>query len=144
MAARIGGDSAMADQQSIPAKKTILIADDDPTVVATLTTYLESLGYEVISAADGETAMDMIEEMKPDLLVLDIAMPKASGIVLARQIRSHSDRSLRQLPIIMLTAKSDPRHQAYSDEAGVDAFIAKPVPLPQLAEKIRQLLEKGS
>ena len=122
------------------AGKTILVADDDPTVIATLSTYLDSLGYEVLSAADGEAAMTTIEESRPDLAVLDIAMPRASGIIVARQIRAHSDPDVREMPVIMLTAKTDTRHEAYSNEAGARVFLSKPVALAELAEKIRQLL----
>jgi len=122
------------------AGKTIVVADDDPTVVATLATYLESLGYEVLSAADGEVAMKTIEESRPDVAILDIAMPLASGIVVTRQMRAHSDPRVREIPVIMLTAKTDTRHEAYSNEAGASAFVPKPVALTELAEQIRQLL----
>ena len=122
------------------AGKTIVVADDDPTVVATLSTYLESLGYEVFSAADGEVAMTTIEESRPDLAILDIAMPLASGIVVTRRMRAHSDPAVREIPVIMLTAKTDTRHEAYSNEAGAKVFLPKPVALAELAEKIRQLL----
>ena len=122
------------------AGKTILVADDEPEVTQTLTAYLTSLGYKALAVADGDAAMKTIEESQPDLVILDIAMPKASGIVVTRQLRAHPDLRLREIPVIMLTAKSDPRHEAYSDEAGADAFIPKPVALAEVARKIRELL----
>jgi len=122
------------------AAKTILVADDDPAITTSLTSYLKSLGYHALAASDGEEAMKIIEESRPDLVILDIAMPKASGIVVMHRVRAHADLSLRETPVIMLTAKSDARHEAYSEEAGASAFVAKPVALTELADKIRELL----
>jgi DNA-binding response OmpR family regulator len=121
-------------------QKTILVADDDATVTLTLATYLRNQGYAVLTAADGEAAMSLIEKEKPDLAILDIDMPKGSGIVLTRQVRAHRDRRLKRLPILMLTAKTDKRHEAYSSEAGANAFIPKPIALGDLAQKIKEYL----
>lgn len=122
------------------AGRTIVVADDDAGIVLFLTSYLESLGYKTISAADGDAAMKAIVEHHPDLAILDISMPGASGIVLTSQLRAHPDARLRKIPIIILTAKSDTRHEAYSSGAGANAFIAKPVAPDDLAEKIKGLL----
>lgn len=120
--------------------KTILIADDDPAVTVSVSTYLQNLGYRTVTAADGEAAFKAIEEARPDLVILDIDMPRGSGIVLTRQLRAHKDRALRAIPVIMLTAKSDRRHEAYSDEAGATAFVPKPVALADLAARIKEFL----
>jgi len=122
------------------AGKTILVADDDPEVTTSLTSYLKNLGYNALAVADGEAAMKTIEKSRPDLVILDIAMPKASGIVVTRQMRAHADLGLREIPVIMLTARSDSRHEAYSEEAGANTFVPKPVTMAELASKIRELL----
>ncbi len=122
------------------AGKTIVVADDDAGIVLFLSTYLESLGYKVISCGDGEAAMKAIVEHRPDLAILDVSMPGASGIVVTSQLRVHPDVRLRKTPIIILTAKSDTRHEAYSVGAGASAFIAKPVAPDDLARKINSLL----
>ena len=80
----------------------ILIADDDPVVHESLGLYLESEGYEHQSAYDGQQALEMVESLHPDMMVLDLMMPRVSGIDVCRQIRQTSS-----LPIIMLTAKGE-------------------------------------
>jgi len=129
----------MATVPSEPGK-TILVADDDANVTMSITAYLQSLGYRTVSAPDGEAAMTAIKDDRPDLAILDIEMPKGSGIVITRELRSNPDRALRAIPVIILTAKADTRHEAYSDAAGATAFLAKPVALSDLADKVKDLL----
>jgi DNA-binding response OmpR family regulator len=120
--------------------KRVLIADDDPAISISLATYLHGLGYEALTAADGEEAMRAIESHRPDLAILDIDMPKASGIVVTVQLRAHPDKRLRRTPVLILTAKSDTRHEAYSAGAGANAFVSKPVAPADLAKTIRKLI----
>lgn len=99
----------------------ILIADDDPVVHESLGLYLGSEGYEHQSAYDGQQALEMCESLHPDMMVLDLMMPRVSGIDVCRTIRQTST-----LPIIMLTAKGEEIDRILGLELGADDYIVKP------------------
>ena len=117
----------------------ILISDDDPVVHESLSLYLDAEGYEHISAYDGEQALKMVEERQPDLMILDLMMPKMSGIDVCRTIRL-----TKSLPIIMLTAKSDVDDRITGLEMGADDYLAKPFAPEELLARIRALLRRSS
>ena len=114
------------------AEKTILVADDDAAVTMSITGYLQSLGYRTMAAADGEEAMKAITEGRPDLAILDIDMPKGSGIVLTRELRAHTDRALRAIPVIILTVETNKSLRREMLSLGANAFLTKPVHWPEL------------
>ena len=99
----------------------ILICDDDPVVHESLGIYLKSEGFESASAFDGQQALEMSESLHPDLIVLDLMMPKMSGTDVCRTIRQTSNK-----PIIMLTAKSEEIDRILGLELGADDYIVKP------------------
>ena len=99
----------------------ILIADDDPVVHESLGLYLSSEGYEHQSAYDGQQALEMVESLHPDMVVLDLMMPRVSGIDVCRTIRQTSS-----LPIIMLTAKGETNDKVTGLEMGADDYVTKP------------------
>ena len=99
----------------------ILICDDDPVVHESLGLYLSSEGYEHQSAYDGQQALDMFESLHPDMIVLDLMMPRMSGIDVCRTIRQNSS-----VPIIMLTAKGEEIDRILGLELGADDYIVKP------------------
>ena len=99
----------------------ILIADDDAVVHESLGLYLSSEGFEHQSAYDGQQALDMFESLHPDLVVLDLMMPKVTGLDVCRQIRQNSS-----VPIIMLTAKGEEIDRILGLELGADDYIVKP------------------
>ena len=143
--------------------KRVLVIDDDANTVNYLSLALERSGYEPLGARDGKEGFEKAGDLHPDLMVLDIMMPKRTGWVVFRQLRK--DRELRSIPVIMLTAVSsvleeqdglaseEPEYQDLRDllrkgiqhmrEDGVDrpeAFIDKPVDPEELVKKVRELI----
>ena len=117
----------------------ILIADDDPVVHDSLGLYLGSEGYEHQSAYDGQQALEMCESLHPDMMVLDLMMPKVSGIDVCRQIRQNSS-----LPIIMLTAKGEEIDRILGLELGADDYIVKPFSPREVLARIKAVLRRFS
>lgn len=115
----------------------ILICDDDPVVHESLSIYLDAEGYEHISAYDGEQALKMSEERQPDLMILDLMMPRMSGIDVCRTIRL-----TRSLPIIMLTAKSEEIDRILGLELGADDYIVKPFSPREVLARIKAVLRR--
>ena len=116
----------------------ILIADDDPVVHESLGLYLESEGYEHQSAYDGQQALEMVESLHPDLIVLDLMMPRLDGLEACTKIREFS-----QVPIIMLTAKSEDMDKLLGFEHGADDYLTKPFNILELKARIRALLRRA-
>ena len=117
----------------------ILIADDDPVVHESLGLYLESEGYEHQSAYDGQQALEMVESLHPDLIVLDLMMPRVSGIDVCRTVRQTST-----LPIIMLTAKGEEIDRILGLELGADDYIVKPFSPREVLARIKAVLRRFS
>lgn len=120
-----------------PGGKRVLLVDDDSEIVDSMQTVLESRGYEVMVARDGNQGLAMAEQESPDLVILDMMMPKRSGfLVLERLRRSHSV----PLRVIMITANEGSRHKAYAEMLGVDDYIRKPFAMDRLLESVNRLL----
>ena len=117
----------------------ILICDDDPVVHESLGLYLDNEGYEHISAYDSEQALKMVEERQPDMMILDLMMPKMSGIDVCRIIRL-----TKSLPIIMLTAKSEEIDRILGLELGADDYICKPFSPREVLARIKAVLRRFS
>ena len=117
----------------------ILIADDDPVVHESLGLYLESESYEHQSAYDGQQALEMVESLHPDLIVLDLMMPRVSGIDVCRTVRQTST-----LPIIMLTAKGEEIDRILGLELGADDYIVKPFSPREVLARIKAVLRRFS
>ena len=117
----------------------ILIADDDPVVHESLGLYLDSEGYEHQSAYDGQQALEMFESLHPDLMVLDLMMPKVTGLDVCRQIRQNSST-----PIIMLTAKGEEIDRILGLELGADDYIVKPFSPREVLARIKAVLRRFS
>jgi DNA-binding response OmpR family regulator len=130
--AREGQDGAAAR-----AGKRVLLVDDDNEIVESMRTVLESRGYEILVARDGNQGLLMAERESPDLVVLDMMMPKRSGFLVLETLR----RS-RPVPIkvIMITANEGSRHKAYAEMLGVDDYIRKPFAMDRLLASIDKLL----
>lgn len=120
--------------------KRILIVDDEPDVASLLTLLLKSQGYEVVSAGDGQEALEKARTGHPDLLLLDIMLPKLDGYKVARMLKF--DENFRHIPIIMLTAKIQEKDKNMGMEMGADAYISKPFNTPALLELIKDTLAK--
>jgi CheY-like chemotaxis protein len=120
----------------MPASKTILLVDDDPEVRSAIRTALETKGYQVLTAVDGNQALAMAERDAPDLVVVDMVMPGKSGFLVLEIIKSRQPDHPR---VIMITANEGPRHQAYAEALGVDDYIRKPFPLERLLNSVQRL-----
>ncbi len=127
----------MSNFTSAPAA-TVLIADDNPQIVELLEAYLEALPLRTISAADGEAALKAVAAQKPDLLLLDIMMPRCSGFDVCRRLKA--DPAHQDLPIIVITALNEVTDEERARESGADVFISKPVNKLELLNHIRRLL----
>lgn len=120
------------------AQQKILIADDEETIRFVLSRMLEREGLEVVIAADGEEALARFEECRPDLVMLDIMMPKLNGFEVCRALKSDPDNRLT--PVIIVTSSSAPENRMKGLEAGADDFLAKPVDRIELVARVRSLL----
>src|SRR5690348_12272156 len=116
----------------------ILVVDDVPDNVDILQMRLESQGYEVVTAGDGVEALEKTRELKPDLVLLDIMMPKLDGIEAVKQLKA--DASLPFIPVILVTAKADGADVVAGLESGGDDYLTKPVDHAALSARVRAML----
>jgi adenylate cyclase len=116
----------------------ILIVDDNPTNLEILRVRLTAQGYEIVMAADGLEALAKARELDPDLVLLDVMMPKLDGISVLKELKQ--DAKLRFVPVIMVTAKADPRDVVQGLEAGGDDYLTKPFEQAALVARVRSLL----
>lgn len=122
------------------AGNKILLVDDEVNFVDVVRTRLEGNKYQVITAYDGEEALERVKEDRPDLIILDIMMPKISGFDVCRKLKI--DPNYKDIPIIMLTAKFQANDKNFCIAMGADAYITKPFESQALLDKIRELLKK--
>jgi len=115
----------------------VLIVDDDRDVLESVEVAFQSEGALTLTAADGDTAVRICHEDPPDLVVLDMMLPKRSGFLTLEKIKGREDSPL----VIMMTANEGKRHQAYAESLGVDGYLLKPVPLSQLLETAARLID---
>jgi DNA-binding response OmpR family regulator len=132
----------MADEQTTPpddttAKKRILLVDDDYEIVDSMKLVLESKGFEVLIARDGNQGLAMAERENPDLVILDMMMPKRSGFLVLERLRRTRPVPMR---VIMITANEGSRHKAYAEMLGVDDYIRKPFAMDRLMDSVQRLL----
>ena len=118
--------------------KKVLIADDEPNIVISLEYLMRREGYEVKVARDGEEALTLIRNDRPDLVLLDAMMPGKTGFEVCQQVRA--EERLNQVRILMLTAKGRETDITKGKALGADAYIVKPFSTRELAEQVRQLL----
>ncbi|MBL9148850.1 MAG: response regulator [Phycisphaerae bacterium] len=123
-------------QQTPLAGRTILVVDDDPDILGSIELALRSAGANTRTSPDGSSAVHSIQESRPDLVVLDMMLPKASGLLVMEKLREFENSP----PVIMVTANQGKRHQAYAESLGVSAYFLKPVPLQRLVSKIAEVL----
>ena len=117
--------------------KRILLVDDDAEIIEALRYALEAKGYEILVARDGNQGLAMAEREDPDLVILDMMMPKRSGFLVLERLRRTRPVPMR---IIMVTANEGSRHKAYAEMLGVDDYIRKPFPMDRLLGSVERLL----
>lgn len=118
----------------------ILLVEDDDALSELFTYYLEEKAFNVVTCADGEEVMDIIEATEPDLVLLDWMLPNVSGLELCRQIRLY--KKTKQLPVILLTAKSEQEDKIRALDAGADDYITKPPAPKEMIARIRAVLRR--
>lgn len=116
----------------------ILVADDHAENVDILRTRLEASGYQILTAADGEAALSIARTYQPDLILLDIMMPKMDGIEVCKRLKGDPDQPF--VPIILITAKSDPKDVVVGLDAGAEEYLHKPVDQTALVSRVRSML----
>jgi DNA-binding response OmpR family regulator len=114
----------------------VLIVDDDPDVLAVIEQALQAEGAQTKCCSDGNSAVAVCEKDRPDLVVLDMMLPRRSGFLVLERIRQLDPRP----SVIMITANEGKRHQAYAESLGVDAYLHKPIRLERLVTLARDLL----
>ncbi len=133
-------ESKEKDESQEAAKKRILLVDDDREIVESMKVVLEANGYDILVARDGNQGLAMAERDDPDLVILDMMMPKRSGFLVLEKIRRTRPVPLR---VIMITANEGSRHKAYAEMLGVDDYIRKPFPMDRLIGSVQRLLGKA-
>lgn len=119
----------------------ILLVDDDAEIIESMRYALESAGFKVSIARDGNQGLAMAETLSPDLLVLDMMMPKRSGFLVMEQLRRDGSNRAK---IIMITGNEGNRHQQYAELLGVDEYLRKPFPMEKLIDCARRLTKTVS
>jgi DNA-binding response OmpR family regulator len=120
--------------------RKILVVDDEAILVETIAYNLEQAGYQVITVADGNSALESAHREKPDLIILDIMLPGMDGLEVCRQLRREQDTAA--MPILMLTARGDEIDKVVGLEVGADDYVTKPFGRRELLARIRTLLRR--
>jgi len=128
---------AAAKETQDASPKRVLLVDDDPEIIDALRYALEAKGFVIMIARDGNQGLAMAEREDPDLVILDMMMPKRSGFLVLEKLRRTRDVPIR---VIMITANEGSRHKAYAEMLGVDDYIRKPFPMDRLVDSVRRLL----
>jgi len=118
--------------------KKILLVDDEPDIVLMVETRLKANGYEVVTARDGVTGLEMAKKAKPDLVILDLMLPKMDGYKVCGLLKK--DTRYAKIPIVLFTAKALDQDLKLGQEVGADAYLTKPFDAEILLAKIRELV----
>jgi DNA-binding response OmpR family regulator len=127
----------MAKKPETKSDKRILLVDDDAEIIESLRLALEAHDYQVLVARDGNQGLALIERENPDLIILDMMMPKRSGFLVLERLKRLGEKKHR---IIMITANEGNRHKAYAEMLGVDDYVRKPFPMDRLIQSVQRLL----
>lgn len=118
----------------------VLVVEDDPGILRTVADNLRFEQYDVVTATDGETAYALYRRERPDLIVLDLMLPRMSGLELCQQLRLQD----AQVPVLMLTARSEEADRVRGLDLGGDDYVTKPFSIPELMARVRALLRRAS
>ena len=120
--------------------KKVLIVDDEPNIVLSVEFLMQREGHEVVTARDGQEAMDVLAAARPDLMILDVMMPRKNGFEVCAEVRT--DPEMSGMPILMLTAKGREAEMKKGLSLGADAYITKPFSTHDLVTKVNELLNR--
>jgi two-component system KDP operon response regulator KdpE len=120
-------------------KSRVLVVDDEPQITRVLRTVLTSQGYQVLTAAEGESALSSFAEWRPELVITDLYMPHMDGLELCKRIRAMSN-----VPIIVLSVKGEERTKVEALDSGADDYVTKPFGTDELLARVRAALRRGS
>jgi len=132
----MANDEIQENQESTQRKR-ILLVDDDREIIESMKIALEKAGYEILIARDGNQGLAMAEREDPDLVILDMMMPKRSGFLVLERLRRTRSVPLR---VIMITANEGSRHKIYAEMQGVDDYVRKPFAMDRLIQSVDRLL----
>ena len=119
-------------------KSHLLLVDDEPDLVQVVSMRLKAAGYEVSIAYDGQEALDQVRKSRPDLMILDLMLPKLDGYKVCRLLKF--DERTRSIPVLIFTARTQAEDVSLATECGADAYLTKPFEAKVLLDKIQQLL----
>lgn len=122
----------------VPGLPTVLVIDDAPELRLLIASLVRNLGFEALTARDGETGIAMAREHEPDVICLDLMLPTISGLDVCRQLKADAQTS--GVPIVMVSMRKLPQDRAAADQAGADAYLTKPIDRNQFSSCIRSLL----
>ena len=122
-----------------PPDRTVLAVDDDLDTLNIITLKLQANGFKVITARDGEQALRVVRERRPDLIVMDVMMPKLSGLQTARLIKF--DAKSKTIPLILLTARTQEKDKTMGLEVGANVYLTKPFDPERLLKEVTKLLD---
>ena len=123
-------------------KSRVLVVDDEPSIAKIVKKQLEVAGYDVAVAADGELGWTKARDETPDVIILDVMLPKLNGYEVCGRLKQ--DERLRRIPVLMLTAKAQRQDQSEGLRCGADAYLIKPFQLEELLEQVRTLLARAA
>ena len=124
------------------AKKKILLVDDERDILDAMQANLEGLGQEILLAHDGNEAVEMALEQDPDVIVLDLMLPKRGGFLVLQKIKGSPQKKGKRPFVIMVTGNEGQRHKVFAQSLGVDEYLNKPFRMDRLNELVRGFLEK--
>lgn len=125
----------------MPEKKRVLIVEDEKDMVSVLKIRLVSIGYDIFAAYDGQEGLALAQKQNPDLIILDLMLPKLDGYKVCRMLKF--DDKYKDIPIIIYTARSQESDRRLAEECGADAFIPKTLGQEVLVDKIKKLLSSA-
>ena len=124
-----------------PTKKKILVVDDEKALVSLVTLHMQMAGYEVFFANDGWSALDICKRDKPDLVILDLMLPKLNGWEVCRRIRE--DDSIKDIAVLMLSARSEVDDKVRGFNVGADDYVTKPFSPKELVARVKRILDRN-
>ena len=127
--------------QDISQKKKILVVDDEKELTALVSLHMKMAGFEVLTANNGEKALDLSREEKPDLIILDLMLPKIDGWQVCERLQQ--DIATQDIPVIMLTARAETEDKLKGFEAGADDYVTKPFSPRELVARVKRVLARA-